>query len=320
MTPTFGAAVVPSRIVLGTAAFGSEISKEKSFAVLDAYADAGGNFLDTAHIYAAWIPGGWGASERTVGEWLHAHGARGNVVLGTKGAHPPLDDMAHSRSSEADIRQDLDESLARLGVDAIDIYWLHRDDPARPVADILETLDGLVREGRIRTYGASNWTRERLDEANACARERGLTPFVANQPGWSLADRPGPSPVGGMLYLDETFRQWHVKTGLPVVAYSAQARGYFGKANSDWAKNGFTGPAPCGADYDSPENRRRLEQAIKLAAEKDCTPNQIALAYLLHQPFPVYPIIGSSNPEHVREAMAALSIRLSAEECATLEQ
>ena len=319
MISPFKATLAPSRICLGTGGFGSEIPVQESWAVLDAYIAAGGNFLDTAHIYAAWVEGGWGKSERTIGEWLRANGMRKQVVLGTKGGHPPLDDMARGRCSRTCIESDLNESLDRLGVDSVDLYWLHRDDPERPVGEIMETLALLVRDGRVACCGASNWTLARIKAANAYAAEHGLPGFVASQPGWALADHvtdaSAPSP---MRYMDDATHRWHLETGFPVLAYSAQACGFFGEANVAWARGGFAGPIPKRPAYDSPQNRRRLLNAIAMADARGVSANQIALAYLLNQPFPVFPIIGTSKPERVHEAFAATTIVLSEEELRTL--
>lgn len=319
MRSLFGTRIEPSRICLGTGSFGSEISKNDSFAVFDAFVEAGGNFLDTAHIYAAWIQDGWGASERTVGEWLRVHGARDQVILATKGGHPPLDNMALGRCSRACIEQDLNESLDRLGVESVDLYWLHRDDPDLSPGEIIETLASIAREGRIACYGASNWVASRIEAANAYAAEHGLPPFVSSQPGWALADhetdKTSPSP---MLYLDESMRQWHVRTGFPLVAYSSQAGGFFSVDNVAWARTGCVGPIPKRKACDTPANRRRLLKAIELADDKGVTANQIALAYLLSQPFPVFAIIGTGRPDHAREALAASALRLSEAQCASL--
>ncbi len=313
--------VVPSRIVLGAATFGSEIDRATSFAVLDAYVEGGGNFIDTAHIYAAWLEDGWGASERTVGEWLKAHGARGSVVIATKGGHPPMDNMANGRCDRASLEQDLDDSLERLGIDCVDLYWLHRDDPARPVDEILDALAGFVRAGRIRAYGVSNWTSARIDAARACAKAKGLPPVVANQIGWALADHPTQyAEVSPMVYMDDAFFQWHIASQLPLAAYSSQATGYFGETNAAWAQGGFQGPAPRGKGFDSPVGRKRLLTAIALARRKGCTPTQIALAYLLHQPFHVSPIASSSHPERIRDALGATAVSLTANEVASLAQ
>lgn len=312
----FHSVITPFPICLGTATFGtSEISEDTSFTLMDAYAENGGNFIDTAHIYAAWLPGSWGASERTVGAWLKTRRVRDTMILSTKGAHPPMDHMEIGRCTEKDIRRDLEESLERLAVEVVDLYWLHRDDERVPVEEIVDIMAALVQEGLIRHYGGSNWSCSRIEAANAYAARKGVSGFAASQPGWALADRaPGPAPVGGMRYLEESERQWHNRTGLPLLAYSAQARGYFGRANTVWAENGFQGTVPCGSEYDSPQSRQRFVKAITLAKKKDCTPGQVALAYLIQQSFPVYPIIGTGKLEHLKEAMNAVTIHLSAEE------
>ena len=316
----FNSPLTPSPICLGTAVFGTkEIPESVSFALMDTYAELGGNIIDTAHIYAAWIPEGWGASERTIGAWLRTRNIRDRILLSTKGAHPPMDNMAVGRCTDRAIRQDLRESLERLKVEKIDLYWLHRDDERVPVDEIVDTMAALVNEGLIGCYGASNWSCSRIEAANAYAMGKGIPGFSANQPGWSLANRaPGPAPVGGMLYLEESGRQWHIRTGLPIMAYSSQGRGFFGDENVAWAKNGFEGAAPRAGEYDFPESRHRLNVAITLAVQKHCTPGQIALAYLLHQPFPVFPIIGTGKVGHLREAMAAVDITLSDEELSLL--
>lgn len=311
--------MAPSPIALGTAPYGSDIPAEESLALLDAYAEAGGNFLDTAHIYGAWREGGWGASERTLGEWIRTRGMRDRVVLATKGGTPPLDDLSKSRLTEEEIRRDLEESLDRLGVEYIDLYWLHRDNPERPVDGIVEALARFRREGLIRCYGASNWTPERLESAREYAERYGHPPFVASQPGWSLVDFARSEPFfPGMLYLDAAGRRWHERTGLPVVAYTSQASGYFGRENVAWAQDGFPGEPPRAKHFDAPANRARLLRAIDLAREKGCTPNQINLAYLLSQPFPVFPIVGNRDPGRLREAMEAAALRLTPAECAAL--
>lgn len=308
-----------SPIMLGTATFGSEIDRRISFAVLDAYVEHGGNFIDTAHIYAAWIADGWGKSERTVGEWLKESGARAHLVVATKGGHPPMDDMARGRCDRISLEKDLSESLERLGLSFVDIYWLHRDDPARPVEEIVETLAGFVRKGLIRAYGVSNWMPRRIDAARDFIQKTGLPPIAANQIGWALAEHPTrysePSP---MVYMDEAFREWHVTSKLPLAAYSAQATGYFGEENAAWADGGFHGPVPRGRGFDSALSRKRLHAAIALARRKGCTPSQIALAFLLHQPFQVFPIVSSSHPQRISDALRATSVSITSDELAEL--
>jgi aryl-alcohol dehydrogenase-like predicted oxidoreductase len=313
-----GPKIEPSRICLGTAGYGTGVGRDSALAVLDAYLAVGGNFLDTAHVYGAWAPDGAGASEKTIGEWLRRSGARERVLIATKGGHPPLGRMEQCRLSRADLEQDLGESLQRLGVQYIDLYWLHRDDPARPVGDILEALAGFVGQGRIRAYGLSNWGVERVEAMQTCARSVGMPSPVASQIEFSLAELPERRRrSGGTEWCDEPTRRWHEAMGLPLCAYSAQAQGYFGAANVAWARGGFAGEAPSAA-FDTPVNRQRLLRAIALAEQKGCTPNQVALAYLLSQRWRVVPIISTSNVEHLKEAMAAAPMRLTAEECRAL--
>ena len=315
-----GIVLEPSPVCLGSAGIGTHISKDDSFAVMDAFFEAGGNFIDTAHIYAAWVEGGWGASERTIGEWIRSRGNRNQIVVGTKGAHSPWGAEEKSgRCSRKDLEKHLTESLDRLGTDYVDLYWLHLDEPARPVGEIIESLADLQQSGRFLSYGASNWTTDRIEAANKYAGGKGLAPFVASQPWFSLgAVAGGPSSDAPTSDSADPLRQWHVKTGLPMIPYSSQANGYFGAENVEWARREFEGPPKRAESFDSPANRRRLLRAIDLAEQKGVTANQIALAYLLSQPFTIYPIIGTGNPQHAREALGAASLRLTEGECSYL--
>lgn len=320
VNPLPGIPLQPCPICFGTAQFSPRLSPDRSFALLDSYVEQGGNFLDTAPVYSAWVDEGWGSSERTIGDWLQARGARKSIILATKGGHPPWGSQLDTGLlSPADLDRDVNESLARLRVDRIDLYWLHRDEPARPVGEIIETLAGLVRDGRIRTYGASNWTTARIEEANSYARAHQLPPFVASQPWFSLAAvARGAQSDSPTREDDDPLRAWHLRSRLPLLPYSSQANGYFGADNVAWAHAGFEGAPPRAERFDSPANRRRLQRAVALARHKGVTANQVALAYLLSQPFPVFPIIGTGNLDHLREAMSARDLRLTPDEIASL--
>jgi aryl-alcohol dehydrogenase-like predicted oxidoreductase len=177
----------PSVLCFGTASFGTAIDSSTTFRLLDTFFAQGGTFLDTAHVYGAWVPGGLGRSETIIGNWLHERHLRDEVVLGTKGGHPALSAMHLPRLSRQDIVADLDESLRCLRTEYIDLYWLHRDDPQRPVAELLETLNDQVRQGKIRSFGCLNWHVERVAEAMQYATTHHLAGFVCNQLMWSLA-------------------------------------------------------------------------------------------------------------------------------------
>ena len=163
-----------------------------------------------------------------IGEWLRARGCRDQIILATKGAHPPFQDMHAGRLDRASIQSDLAASLEALGVENVDVYYLHRDDESRPVGEILETLNGFVEEGRVKLLGASNWKTARLREANAYAAAHGLKGFAANQPKWSLA-RCLLETDDTLVQMDGEMARWHRETGAVCTPYTSQAKGYFMK-------------------------------------------------------------------------------------------
>lgn len=310
--------VRPSRICLGTCDFGTAILREQAFELLDLFFENGGNFIDSAHIYASWLPEGEGASEKTVGSWVASRKVRDSVIIATKGGHPPLEDMSSGRCSRQELEKDLKESLQRLQIDCIDLFWLHRDDPGQPVEEILSALYGFQQQGLIRSYGASNWSHERLLQAQCAAMALGVPIFCASQPGWSLADFQLPPPESRLVFMKREDIDFHTRYCFPAVPYSSQAKGFFGGENVQWAEAGFPGQPPRAGDYDSPDNRGKLQHCRRIAQIKGCTPNQIALACLLAHPFPVHPIIGTGNREHLLEALGAEGITLSSDECELL--
>jgi aryl-alcohol dehydrogenase-like predicted oxidoreductase len=166
-----------SSLCLGTGEFGSKLDRAAAWQLLDAFVAAGGNFLDTANVYADWVPGTKSSSEKTIGAWLAQRGNRAQLIIATKGAHPLLASMNVPRCSPADILHDIEQSLGHLQTDVIDLYWLHRDDPARPAGEIIETLAAQVKAGKIRYFGCSNWRVERIAAANSYAATSSLAAF-----------------------------------------------------------------------------------------------------------------------------------------------
>lgn len=302
-----------SNLCLGTGRFGSAIDAGAAREMLDAFVEVGGDFIDTAHCYADWIPGGAGASERCIGDWIAERDAREQLIVGTKGGHPNRDSHGRPRLRPDEIAHDLTVSLERLRIDRIDLYWLHRDDPDIPVDEILDLLNGHLAAGRIRAIGASNWSIARLEAAGHCARRRGWTGFCASQIGWSLAVCASPEPSDPMdtRFMDDGAWQWHCRSRLPVTPFSPQARGFFagkvrrGKPVSDDV---------IARRYDSPGNLDRLDRAGALAEDMGTTANGIALAWLFSQPFPVSAVIGPRNVDQLAESLAAADLRLSAEQ------
>jgi len=303
-----------SALCYGAVPFGMTVTGEEGDRLFGAFLDAGGNFFDTAHCYCCWLEGGDGASERALGEMVRRFGARDRVVIATKGGHPDIPPVyvgrEHYLSPEVVIR-DLDGSLQRLGMDSVDLYYLHRDDARVPVGEIIDMLNAEIAKGKIRYLGCSNWPVARIEAANAYAAEHGLKGFAASQPQFSLAKfnvEPGEDPT--MRYLTDADIAWHTESGLPAVAYSSTACGYFAGNTRENAV----------AQFDNPASQSRRERARRLAAELGCTAHQVAIAYLTNQPFITIPILGTANLEHLTEAMAATQIALTAEQVRWLRE
>lgn len=303
-----------SVLALGTQAFGTTITVEDSFKMLDMYVDLGGNFLDTARLYGYYAENVQGISETVLGWWMKARGYRDKIYVGTKGAHPPMGQMHNGRLDRANIRSDMEASLKALDTDYVDFYWLHRDDAARPVEEILETLNELIKEGKTRLIGASNWSLARLKEAQEIAQKKGLQGFSAVQPQWSLA-RQEVLEDDTLVRMDEAEYAYHKQTGLPVVPFTSQAKGFYFKlaaggeqALSKKAKERFL----------SPRNMRSYEILCEISARTGHSVGALSIAYLTSQPFPVCPIVGYSSLEQAKSMQEAGEILLDPADLAAL--
>lgn len=296
-----------SRLVLGCGRFRPEHASAAE-TMLDAFVAAGGTALDTAHVY-----GREGASERAVGAWLARRRNRERMVLITKGAHP--DAQWRPRVTPEVIGSELSESLERLQTDHVDVYLLHRDDPEAAVGPIVECLNSHVAAGRIRVFGVSNWSPARIEIANAYARDQRLQGFAASSPHLALAVGREPAHLGySIISGDPPALDAYRRTGLPLMAWSAQANGFFSeRATSDdpETRRRFR-------RYDAADNWERRRRACELAARLNCTPTQVALAWVLRQPMEVYAIIGPGSVAHLQESLGAQAVSLSAADLAWL--
>lgn len=303
-----------SRLCYGTNMLGWMLDQGKSNAILDTFAGLGGNFIDTARSYGDWMPDApVGASERAVGAWLKTQ-KRDDFVIATKGA---FFDMRvgdyRNRVTPDDVAADLAQSLDHLGVDTIDLYFLHMDNPESPVEPIIDALIAHREAGRIRHFAASNWTAERIRAANAYAVSVGKEGFVASETFWGLAvpDAAAAAQQGYQHYYEGEYEDLHAG-GLPIVAYAAQSGGYFTKLAS-----GSVGEQ-LAARYANPANERRFAIVQSLAEKHGVSINEIALAFLLSQPNQTIAIFGGSSPEQVRDSAKADALTLTAEELAAL--
>ena len=308
-----GTPLAVSPLCLGGAPFGNTITETESFALLDRFVALGGNFLDTARIYSDWVPGELRRSERILGDWIAARRNRAQLVLATKGAHPFIDSVDTPRTSAAEIRDDLEGSLRTLRTDVVDLYWLHRDDPTRPVEHFIDLLNAFLREGKIRAFGASNWTAARLRAARDYAKKSGQQGFTANQPFWCLGVvQSRPPPFTGFVKFDAEMYRFHRETNLAVIPYTSQANGFFSKlARGDAGLEKH--------DFHVPPNLAAGRIVQELAAAKHVAPSAIVLAYLWSRPFPVVPIIGSRTIAQLEDGVTALAVRLTPAELAELE-
>lgn len=213
-----------SSITLGCDGYGVDADEKTAFDMLNLYTELGGNTIDTARMYTN------GLSEKIIGKWLKSRKIRNNVIISTKCAHPPKGNMSHSRLSRNDIFSDVDESLSALGCDHIDILWLHRDDVNLCPNGILDTLNDLVKSGKIRKFGVSNWHSSRISQANKYAADSNLTPFCASQIKWCIAhsaDTYKDDPT--LVEMDKNEYAFYKENNIGVFAYASQAKGFFYK-------------------------------------------------------------------------------------------
>lgn len=312
-----------SNICLGTGNFGASINKEQAFCVLDEFVRQGGNFIDTANVYCRWISGNGNSAERFLGEWLKSRGAYQDVVIATKGAHYDMAKPEVSRVTEEDIRLDLEDSLKTMCLDTIDFYWLHRDDENKPIEEIIDILEGLKKEGKIRYYGLSNYKKERLDRARKYLSEQAKKgPYaVSNQ--WSLASvnkgkNMNPDPT--IVQMDEELYQWHKVTETPLVPFTSTAQGFFEKLKNAGVqvKDGkLISPAdsavlsePLKAAYWNEENLKIYEKLLKIQRETGHSLHALSVAWLYLQPFQTWGLGSVRNVEQLRELIKASEIEL----------
>ncbi len=300
---TTGLHVAP--LCLGGNVFGWSADEEASFAVLDAYVAAGGNFIDSANIYSGWVPGNEGGeSEAIIGRWLADRGRPDDLVIATKVG------MAGGRFPKGltrdHIRAGVEGSLERLGVERIDLYYAHEDDADTPLTETMAAFDELVREGLVSAVAASNYPAPRLAEALRVSDEGGFTRFGGLQPHFNLLDREGYAADAEGLCRDE---------GLGVAPYFALARGFLAGKYRPGAELPRT-PRAAGVERDYLNDRgwRVLAEVESIAAAHDATPAQVSLAWLMARPGVTCPIASATGPEQVRELATAADITLSQDE------
>lgn len=295
-----------SNLVMGAGDFLRVDNMDFAGPVLDQYFAFGGNIFDTARHYRH--------SEKAIGAWMQMRGNRENVVIQTKGGHPVREASDVPRVTPEAIYEDISVSLEMLQTNHVELFALHRDNPAVEVGLIMEALHKEVENGRVYAIGLSNWELPRIIEANEYAMTHGLTPLSFNSPNFSLAKVNRPRWENCVSASEEMVR-WHEQTNLPLFSWSSQAGGFF--------SGEFSEQDPSDTEmvevYYSESNWERYKRAKELAQKKGCTPIQISLAYVLSQSFPTAAVIGPENQAELKSSVAAANIQLSKEEIAWLD-
>jgi predicted dehydrogenase/aryl-alcohol dehydrogenase-like predicted oxidoreductase len=284
-----------SRLVMGV---DNQATLPHAMGIFDAWYEAGGNAFDTAYIY-------WGGiNEKMLGHWVKIRGVRDEVVIIAKGAHTP-------HCNPKSIVEQFNISLERMQLDHADLYMMHRDNPEIPVSEFIDVLNQLVKEKRLKAFGGSNWSIQRVAAANEYAKSKGLQGFSMVSNNFSLARMVNPVWGGCIQASDPESRAWLTKTQLALFPWSSQARGFFtDRAHRDQSLN----DEEMNRCWYSEDNWQRRERVLELAKKKNVLPINIALAYVLNQPFPTFPLIGPRTLEELRTSLPGLDIALTADE------
>lgn len=303
-----------SRLVQGTIPIGST-KLDYSFKLLDDVYALGCNTFDTAHVY------GSGDNERTFGQWMNDRGLRDKIVILSKGAHHSVD---RQRVTPHDITSDIFDSLARFKTDYLDLYVLHRDNPAVPVEPIIDVLNEHLTAGRIHAFGGSNWSHTRIQEANAYANANGLQGFTASSPNFSLAEQyepPWPNCITISGPENADARAYYEQAHMPLFTWSSLAGGFFSgrftRDNLDTFTEYFD--ALCVTSYCREPNFQRLDRVKQLGSELGLSIPQVAMAYVMSQPLDIYALVGCASGAEYADNAAALDHKLSAETLAWLD-
>lgn len=287
-----------SRLVLGC---DNQTDLDFASVMFDDFYERGGNAFDTAYEY------GDRRQQRLLGQWVANRGVRDDLFVIGKGAHTPHCDPVNLESQLLDTLDDLQ-------TDHLELYLLHRDNEEVPVGEFVDVLDRYHRRGVIRAFGGSNWSRERFESANEYARTNGKQGFTALSNHFGLAEAHALPFPGSRHVTDRDSKEWLEASQIPLFAWASQARGFFSRARPDDLSD-----ARLVAGYYSPGNFERLRRCRQLAEERGVTPTAVALAYVLHQRFPTFAIIGPRRPSETRTSAAALDLDLDDETIAWLD-
>jgi len=297
-----------SVLCLGAMYFGTRNDKATSYRILDQYVDAGGMFIDTANIYAHWVKDGRaGASEQLLGEWMRERGNRGNLFIASKVGFGYPGVEAGLRAEQ--IAEECDKSLQSLNADSIDLYYAHVDDRKTPLEETLEAFDRLVKAGKVRFVGASNYVPWRLEQARWISQVNGWETFCCIQQHYTyLPLRPG-TTVSPQEMANGELLDYCRNSGISLLAYSVLQGGSYTRPDR-----------PFRTIFSCADNERRLETLRAVAAETGATVNQVILQWMMQSSPQIIPLIAASDQAQLHENLGALRIELSPEQMAQLDR
>ncbi|MEH1969466.1 aldo/keto reductase [Nostoc sp.] len=299
-----------SPLSFGGNVFGWTIDENSSFEILDRFIAAGGNFIDTADVYSKWVAGNQGGESETIlGKWLKQRGHRDQVVIATKVGN----DMGVKGKglSRKHIQQAVEDSLQRLQTDYIDLYQSHIDDESTPLEETLETYAELIRQGKVRAIGASNYSAERLAQALEISRQHGYPRYESLQPRYNLYDRDG---------YEQGLQQICQEQEIGVISYSSLCSGFLsGKYRSEKDLSiSLRGSSV--KRYLNPRGLRILEAIDRVAKTYNSTPTQVSLAWLIANPTITAPIVSATKVEQLNDIIKAVNIKLDQDAIDLLNQ
>ena len=302
-----------SKLILGTDRFGSAISEEESFEILDYFINAGGNILDTASFYANWLDMGESLSEKTIGKWVEARNNRDKVIISTKGGHFNHITLEPRVTLEC-VRDDFNKSLENLRTDYIDIYWLHKDDTNQSPEAIIEMLNKVANNKHSKYFGVSNWSYDRIKKANDHAKKNGLRPIIATQIQHSIA-KVNNVADGIFVMTDDEYKKYE-KDDLNVFGFSSQAKGFFA-IMADAGEDKL--PQSTKDEFYNERNLAILER-IKEFSKNKCVgvPAVVLAALISDTKINTFAQIGPQNVNELKASLTAMEFEITPEERAEL--
>ena len=297
-----------SELCLGAMFLGTRTDPQASRRVLDAYIAAGGTFIDTANIYAAWVPGfAGGESERLLGEWMCERGNRSALFIASKVGfdYPGVERGLTARQ----IEEECDKSLKRMGIETIDLYYAHVDDRVTPLEESLEAFNRLVQAGKVRYIGASNYRAWRLAQAKWISQTKGWAEFCGVQQRYTyLPGKPGAN-FGAQLAANDELLDYCASTGMSLLAYSVLLAGAYTRSDRSLPNQ-----------YVSAENDQRLTILRAVAQENGSTPNQVILRWMMQSSPTIIPLIAASDEAQLAENLGTLDKPLTSEQMERLNK